>query len=106
MNIATRPADYWQAIIFDFDGVIVESGDIKAQAFAELYRHHGETIAQAAVTYHRANRFNALVGYKTDMFSVGGEYFYAENWNAVTSVNAFTLSITSFSHSFVLPVSQ
>ncbi|HNR11223.1 MAG TPA: HAD hydrolase-like protein [Nitrosomonas europaea] len=55
MNIATRPADYWQAIIFDFDGVIVESGDIKAQAFAELYRHHGETIAQAAVTYHRAN---------------------------------------------------
>ncbi len=55
MNITTRSADYWQAIIFDFDGVIVESGDIKAQAFADLYRHHGEVIAQAAVDYHRAN---------------------------------------------------
>jgi hypothetical protein len=28
----------WQAIIFDFDGVVVESGKIKTQAFAELYR--------------------------------------------------------------------
>lgn len=55
MNIPTRPADYWQAIIFDFDGVVVESGDIKAQAFADLYRHHGDAIAQAAVDYHRAN---------------------------------------------------
>lgn len=55
MNISTCPADYWQAIIFDFDGVVVESGDIKAQAFADLYRHHGEAIAAAAVDYHRAN---------------------------------------------------
>ncbi len=55
MNILSRSAGYWQAIIFDFDGVIVESGDIKAQAFAELYRHHGKAIAQAAVAYHRAN---------------------------------------------------
>lgn len=55
MSITNHPADYWQAIIFDFDGVVVESGDIKSQAFAELYRHHGETISQAAVEYHRAN---------------------------------------------------
>lgn len=55
MSIINHPIDYWQGIIFDFDGVIVESGDIKAQAFADLYRHHGETIAQAAVDYHRAN---------------------------------------------------
>ena len=55
MNISTRSADYWQAIIFDFDGVIVESGDIKAQAFADLYRHHGEAVAQTAVAYHRDN---------------------------------------------------
>jgi len=26
----------WQAIIFDFDGVLVESGDIKTRAFADL----------------------------------------------------------------------
>ncbi len=43
----------WQAIIFDFDGVVVESGDIKTQAFAELYRPHGEAVAAAVVQYHR-----------------------------------------------------
>lgn len=43
----------WQAIIFDFDGVLVESGDIKTQAFADLYRSHGETVVAAVVQYHR-----------------------------------------------------
>ncbi len=55
MKLATTTLDHWQAIIFDFDGVIVESGDIKTEAFAELYRDHGEQITQAAVAYHRAN---------------------------------------------------
>ena len=45
----------WQAIIFDFDGVIVESGDIKTQAFAELYRAHGEHIVTEVVRYHCQN---------------------------------------------------
>ena len=46
---------HWQAIIFDFDGVVVESGDIKTQAFANLYRTHGETVMAAVVRYHRLN---------------------------------------------------
>ena len=44
---------HWQAIIFDFDGVVVESGDIKTQAFANLYRACGETVMAAVVRYHR-----------------------------------------------------
>lgn len=55
MKLTARPIDYWQTIIFDFDGVIVESGDIKTEAFAELYRQYGEPVMQAAVAYHRAN---------------------------------------------------
>ncbi len=43
----------WQAIIFDFDGVVVESGDIKTQAFADLYRPHGEAVTAAVVQYHK-----------------------------------------------------
>lgn len=43
----------WQAIIFDFDGVVVESGDIKTQAFANLYRAHGEAVMTEVVRYHR-----------------------------------------------------
>lgn len=44
---------HWQAIIFDFDGVVVESGDIKTQAFANLYRAHGETVMAEVAQYHR-----------------------------------------------------
>ncbi|ARO87027.1 HAD family hydrolase [Nitrosospira lacus] len=46
---------HWQAIIFDFDGVVVESGDIKTEAFGNLYRTHGETVMTAVMQYHRAN---------------------------------------------------
>lgn len=45
----------WQAIIFDFDGVVVESGKIKTQAFAELYRAHGEEIVAQVVQFHTQN---------------------------------------------------
>jgi phosphoglycolate phosphatase-like HAD superfamily hydrolase len=43
----------WQAIIFDFDGVVVESGDIKTQAFANLYQAYGETVMAEVAHYHR-----------------------------------------------------
>lgn len=45
----------WQSIIFDFDGVLVESGDIKTQAFADLYQSYGKTIVNKIVSYHRSN---------------------------------------------------
>ena len=45
----------WQAIIFDFDGVLVESGDIKTQAFADLYQSYGETVVGKVVRYHSLN---------------------------------------------------
>lgn len=45
----------WEAIIFDFDGVVVESGDIKTQAFVNLYRDHGDTIMAAVAQYHCSN---------------------------------------------------
>ncbi|HWW63306.1 MAG TPA: hypothetical protein VNZ43_00960 [Sphingomonadaceae bacterium] len=41
---------------------------------------------QDAITHHRANRLNALIAYKTKLFTVGGEYFSAKNWTQVTSV--------------------
>lgn len=44
-----------RAVIFDFDGVLVESADIKTAAFRELYRPHGEAVLAAALAHHRAN---------------------------------------------------
>jgi len=43
------------ALIFDFDGVIVESEHIKAAAFAALYGEHGPGAAETASAYHLAN---------------------------------------------------
>ena len=44
-----------KAIIFDFDGVIVESVNIKSDAFAYMYRSLGNDVVDKVVTHHLAN---------------------------------------------------
>ena len=44
-----------RVIVFDFDGVIVESVDIKTRAFAELFRGEGEDLVRQVVEYHLQN---------------------------------------------------
>ena len=44
-----------RAIIFDFDGVIVDSVDVKGHAFAEIYQKFGEVITQKVLSHHRLN---------------------------------------------------
>jgi len=44
-----------KAIIFDFDGVIVESVDIKTNAFAELYRPYGEEVVKKIINHNIAH---------------------------------------------------
>ena len=42
----------YSAIIFDFDGVLVDSVDIKTQAFMRLYEHHGQEIVDKVKAHH------------------------------------------------------
>ena len=44
-----------KAILFDFDGVLVESVDIKTKAFAKLFEKEGAEIVNKVVKYHLAN---------------------------------------------------
>lgn len=44
-----------KAIIFDFDGVLVESVDVKTKAFARLFEAYGHQVVQQVVDYHLAN---------------------------------------------------
>lgn len=44
-----------KAIIFDFDGVIVESNDIKAKAFAELFKNENKNAIRKIIGYHLNN---------------------------------------------------
>jgi len=44
--------DGLDAIIFDFDGVLVESVDVKTHAFAALYAEHGKKVIAQVSDYH------------------------------------------------------
>jgi phosphoglycolate phosphatase-like HAD superfamily hydrolase len=43
------------AVIFDFDGVLVESVDVKTKAFAKMYNKYGPEVVKRVVTYHIEN---------------------------------------------------
>lgn len=44
-----------KAIIFDYDGVIAESVNVKTEAFAELYKSYGTDIVKKVIDHHKAN---------------------------------------------------
>ena len=44
-----------KSIIFDYDGVIAESVNVKTEAFAELYKPFGNDIVQKVIKHHEAN---------------------------------------------------
>lgn len=45
----------FDAVFFDFDGVILDSVDVKTNAFATMFRKYGPEIERAVVEYHLAN---------------------------------------------------
>jgi len=63
--------DGLDAIIFDFDGVLVESVDVKTRAFAALYADHGEKIVAQVTDYHLhhggISRFDKFQYFQTEL---------------------------------------
>jgi len=45
----------WQAVFFDFDGVVADSTAVKVRAFATLFASHGPDVQEAVVRYHLEN---------------------------------------------------
>jgi len=45
----------WDVVFFDFDGVILDSVDVKTQAFAQMFKQYGSEIENAVVNYHLKN---------------------------------------------------
>lgn len=41
-----------KGIIFDFDGVVCDSVNVKTEAFATMYRAHGDDVVAKVVQYH------------------------------------------------------
>jgi len=42
----------WAAVLFDFDGVILDSVDVKTRAFARMFAEYGPEIERQVVAYH------------------------------------------------------
>lgn len=59
------------AIIFDFDGVLVESVDVKTRAFASLYEKYGDKVVAQVENYHLNNggvsRFDKFRYFQTEI---------------------------------------
>jgi len=66
--------DQKQIYIFDFDGVLVDSVDIKTKAFAELYKGYGNHIVDKVVRHHKDNggmsRFDKFIYYHQNFLGV------------------------------------
>ena len=63
-----------KAIIFDFDGVIAESINIKTNAFAELYGSYGKAVVDKVIKHHQLNggisRFEKFKYYHKEFLGV------------------------------------
>ena len=61
-------------IIFDYDGTIADSVNIKTEAFAELYRNYGKDIESKVVEYHLNNggvsRFDKFKYYHKEFLNI------------------------------------
>lgn len=45
----------WQAVFFDFDGVILDSVNVKTKAFEKMFEPYGPEVQKKVVQYHLEN---------------------------------------------------
>ena len=55
MKVMNKTIQDYQTLVFDCDGVVLNSNKIKTKAFYEATKHFGHEPAQALVDYHVAN---------------------------------------------------
>jgi phosphoglycolate phosphatase-like HAD superfamily hydrolase len=64
----------FEAIVFDFDGVLVDSVDVKTRAFAALYAEYGADFERQVVAHHLAHagisRFVKFRHYHEDLLGL------------------------------------
>ena len=87
----SRSLDFEGRVNFSYKGFVAGVGGYTGKL--------GKDVKPSAVApspaVNTATRLNAVVAYKSALFTVGGEYFYAKNWNNVTGSISPTLDIKS-----------
>lgn len=61
----------WEAVFFDFDGVILDSVNVKTKAFAKMFHQYGPEVEKLVVDYHINNtgvsRFDKFIYYYNEI---------------------------------------
>ena len=64
----------YKNLVFDFDGVLAESVDVKTRAYALLFEGEGEEVVQEVVDFHLKNggvsRFEKFKFYHKEYFGI------------------------------------
>jgi len=55
MKKFTTAIDNFQAILFDFDGVLAESMNVKTEAFEQLFKPYGNKVTKKVIKHHIEN---------------------------------------------------
>jgi hypothetical protein len=69
----------------DFEGRIGTNYDGFFGAIGGYIGRRGNAI-EGTPLYHIARRLDAMAGYKSSLFTLGAEYFFAKDWNNVNTV--------------------
>ena len=88
-------------IIFDFDGVILNSHLIKNKAFFKIFKNHGKKIAQKALEYHKKHsgvsrfiKFNFIIkNFLNENVNKKKIDFYSHKFNRATINRIYNLKI-------------
>jgi HAD superfamily hydrolase (TIGR01549 family) len=63
-----------KAIIYDFDGVICDSVDVKTKAFAQIYNQYGNKIVKKVIDHHLEHggisRFKKFIYYHKEFLNI------------------------------------
>ena len=63
-----------KAIIYDFDGVICDSVDVKTKAFAQIYQQYGDEVVKKVINHHLENggisRFKKFIHYHKEFLNL------------------------------------
>lgn len=80
----------WQAVFWDFDGVVLDSVHVKTKAFARMFAKYGPEIEQMVVEYHLAH--GGISRYEKF------KYYYSELLKKSVTDKELTMLGAEFSH--------
>jgi hypothetical protein len=72
----TKSIDVEGRVSVAYKGFFAAAGGYTGKLGADVQ----STIAAPVIVYHTATRLDGMAGYKNKLFTVGGEYFWAENY--------------------------